>query len=248
MNVMAESYTIIYMLGAVIAALVLVMSTFFILKSIRRAKEIGMDMSVIKETVRNSAIFSIVPSIPIVIGIGIMMQYLGLAISWIRLEVIGALQYEIIAMNQVFTPGEVATASTVATALVIMTVSILSGPLFNALFYKRYQKRLAALQSKNAHLMEIITGALLGGLFSGILSAMIVAGFFSIGTPTIAKDTGVATYGEVTLITFFSSCLIMAICGLLIKKMGWKWLESYALPLTIVGALVVSYIAVSVFN
>ena len=242
---MAGSYTVIYLMGGVIAVLVLAMSLFFIVKSVKRAKEIGMDMSVIKETVRNSAIFSIVPSIPIVIGVGIMMQYLGLAISWIRLEVIGALQYEIIAMNQVFTPGEVATAATVATALVVMTISILSGPLFNALFYKHYQKRLAALQEKNAHLMETITGALLGGLFSGILSAMLMAGFFTIGTPTVAKDTGVATYGEVTLITFFSSCLIMSLCGLLIKKLNWKWLESYALPLTIVGALEVSYVAVA---
>lgn len=242
---MADSFVVVYVLGGVIAALVLLMSLFFLRKSIRRAKEIGMDMAVVKETMRNSAIFSIVPSIPIVIGIGIMMQYLGLAISWIRLEVIGALQYEIIAMNQVFTPGEVATASAVATALVIMTVSILSGPLFNALFYKRYQKRLASLQSKNAKLMDGLTGALLGGLFSGILSAMLMAGFFTFGSPTIAKDTGVATYGEVTVITFLSSCVIMSLCGILIKKLNWKWLESYALPLTIVGSLAVAYLSVS---
>jgi hypothetical protein len=43
--------------------------------------------------------FSIVPSIPIVIGIGIMMQYLGIAIPWIRLTVIGALQYELLSMD-----------------------------------------------------------------------------------------------------------------------------------------------------
>ncbi|MBP5455003.1 MAG: DUF5058 family protein [Paludibacteraceae bacterium] len=242
---MVESFAIIYVLGGVIALLVLVMSLFFIKKSMKRAKEIGMDSTVIKETIRNSAIFSIVPSIPIVVGVGILMQYLGLAISWIRLEVIGALQYEIIAMNQIFTPGEAATASAIATALVIMTVSILSGPLFNALFYRRYQGRLASLQAKNAHLMEIMTGALLGGLFSGILSSLLATGLFTIGEPTVAKDTGVATYGEITLATFLSSCLIMALCGILIKKLNWKWLESYALPLTIIGALCVSYVTVS---
>ncbi len=242
---MVESFTIIYVLGGVIALLVLVMSLFFIKKSMKRAKEIGMDRAIIKETIRNSAIFSIVPSIPIVVGVGILMQYLGLAIAWIRLEVIGALQYEIIAMNQIFSPGETATASAIATALVIMTVSILSGPLFNALFYRHYQERLATLQAKNAHLMEIMTGALLGGLFSGILSSLLATGLFTIGEPTVAKDTGVATYGEVTLTTFLSSCLIMALCGFLIKKLNWKWLESYALPLTIIGALCISYVAVS---
>lgn len=245
---MAESFLTLYLLGGVIAVVVLLMSGFFLWKSVRRAKSIGMDMAVIKETVRNSALFSIVPSIPIVIGIGIMMQYLGLAISWIRLEVIGALQYEIIAMNQVFTPGEAVTRPMVATALVIMTVSILSGPLFNALFYKRYQRSLASLQAKNAHLMEVMTGALLGGLFSGILSAMLVAAFFSFGSPMVAKETGVATYGEVTVATFFASCLTMAFCGLLINKLKWKWLEGYAMPLTIVCALLVAYVAVSVIK
>ena len=93
--------------------------------------------------------------------------------------------------------------------------------------------------------MEIMTGALLGGLFSGILSSLLATGLFSIGEPTVAKDTGVATYGEITLATFLSSCLIMALCGILIKKLNWKWLESYALPLTIIGALCVSYVAVS---
>lgn len=245
---MSESFTIIYLLGGIIAMVILAMSFFFIFKSVRRAKEIGMDMSVIKETVRNSAIFSIVPSIPIVIGIGIMMQYLGLGISWIRLEVIGALQYEIIAMNQVVSPGEVITHVTIATALVIMTLSILSGPIFNVLFYRRYQRRLAELQNRNAHLMGILTGALLGGLFSGILSAMLVSGAFSIGMPVRTKDTGVATYGEVTLITFFASCLIMVVCGLCMKCFHWKWMESYALPITIVGALVAAYMAVAYFE
>lgn len=203
-----------------------------------------MDMSIIKKTIRNSAIFSIIPSIPIVIGIGIMMQYLGLGISWIRLEVIGALQYEIIAMNQVISPGEEISHAYVATALVVMTLSILSGPVFNALFYRRYQHKLADVQTRNSHLMEILTGALLGGLFSGILSAMLVSGAFSIGHPVVAKDTGVATYGEVTLVTFIVSCVIMVICGLCMKIFHWKWMESYALPCTIVGAMVAAYIAV----
>lgn len=242
-----KDYVVIYVLGGVIAVLVIAMSLFFIRRSVRRAKEIGMDMSVIRNVVRSSALFSVVPSVPIVIGIGIMMQYLGLGLSWIRLEVIGALQYELIAMNQVVSASDVIGPNAVATALVVMTVSILSGLLFNALFYRKYEGRLSVLQERDGRRMSVVSGAMLAGLFSGILSALTVAAISTIGKPVVSADTGVATYGEVVLLTFASSAIIMSLCGLLIKVAEWRWLESYALPITIVGSLVVAYVAVNCF-
>ena len=40
---MPESFPIIYALGAVIAAVIIAMCVFFIVKSVRRAKAIGME-------------------------------------------------------------------------------------------------------------------------------------------------------------------------------------------------------------
>lgn len=245
---MPESFPIIYALGAIIAAVIIAMCVFFIVKSIRRAKVIGMEKKQIAETIKSSAIFSIVPSIPIVIGIGIMMQFLGLAIPWIRLTVIGALQYEIIAMNQAQAAMNGATGpEMIATAVVIMTLSILSGPLFNAIFYKKYQGKLADLQKKNGRLMNSITGALLGGLLAGMLSAILVGGAFSVGKTPAPDASGTVTYGEVTLITLSASIVIMALCGVLLKFGKQKWIESYALPITILGSLVIAYFCVPLF-
>lgn len=248
---MPQSFAIIYVLGGLIAAAIICMSLFFIVKAVKRAKVIGMDTKKIKETVKNSAIFSIVPSIPIVIGIGIMMQYLGLAIPWIRLTVIGALQYELIAMDQAQTSlaemGSFPTEVVIATAVVIMTLSILSGPLFNAIFYKKYQGKLADLQQKNSRLMNTITGALLGGLLAGMLSAIMVGGIFTVGKTPAPDASGVVTYGEVTLITLAASLLIMAICGIILKVFKQKWIESYALPITILGSLAIAYACVPLF-
>lgn len=249
---MPQSYVIIFVLGGLIAAAIIAMSVFFILKAVKRAKQIGMSTKTVKETIKNSALFSIVPSIPIVIGIGIMMQYLGLAIPWIRLTVIGALQYELIAMDQAQTAlNEMGTAYTsetmIATAVVIMTLSILSGPIFNAIFYKKYQGKLADLQQKNARLMNTVTGALLGGLLAGMLSAILVGGIFTVGNAPAADATGVVTYGEVTLITLSASVVIMAICGIILKVFKQKWIESYALPITILGSLAIAYACVPLF-
>ncbi len=245
---MPKSFISIYVLGGLIALFIIAMSLFFIIKATRRAKTIGISKKTISQTIKGSAIFSIIPSIPIVIGVGIMMQFLGLAIPWIRLTVIGALQYELMAMDQAVSvlPKGASTEVMVATSIFVMTLCIVAGPLFNALFYKKYQTKLADIQQKNAKLMDTITGALLGGLLAGMISSIVVGGIFSIGNP-VENAGGAFAYGEVTLITVATSIGIMGICGAILVLGKQKWIENYALPLTIVGALGVAYACVPLF-
>ncbi len=243
---MVESYAIIYVLGAIIALTIILMSLAFLFKALKRAKAIGMDKKVVVEAIKNSAIFSIVPSIPIVIGVGIMMQFVGLAIPWIRLTVIGALQYEILALSNAGAAVVGADEVTIATAVVVMTISIISGPLFNAIFYKKYQTKLLELQQKNERKMNAVTGALLGGMLAGIMSSLIVGGFFGIGNP-ITDASGITTYGEITLITLAASVVLTGICGVILLVGKQKWIESYTLPISILGALAVAFLFVPVF-
>ena len=243
---MVESFAIIYVLGAIIAVTIILMSLAFLYKALKRAKAIGMDKKVVTEAIKNSAIFSIVPSIPIIIGVGIMMQFVGLAIPWIRLTVIGALQYEILALDAAGGTVVGADNVTIATAVVVMTISIISGPLFNAIFYKKYQTKLLELQQKNERKMNAITGALLGGMLAGIMSSLIVGGFFGIGNP-IADASGIVTYGEITLITLAASVVLTGICGVILFVGKQKWIESYTLPISILGALAVAFLFVPVF-
>ena len=62
---MPESFVSVYVLGAIIAAIIIAMSVVFLVKAARRAKAIGMDKKIVTETIKNSALFSIIPSIPI---------------------------------------------------------------------------------------------------------------------------------------------------------------------------------------
>ena len=243
---MVESFAIIYVLGAIIALTIILMSLAFLFKALKRAKAIGMDKKVVVEAIKNSAIFSIVPSIPIVIGVGIMMQFVGLAIPWIRLTVIGALQYEILALSNAGAAVVGADEVTIATAVVVMTISIISGPLFNAIFYKKYQTKLLELQQKNERKMNAVTGALLGGMLAGIMSSLIVGGFFGIGNP-VTDASGITTYGEITLITLAASVVLTGLCGVILLVGKQKWIESYTLPISILGALAVAFLFVPVF-
>lgn len=246
---MYKNEWVIFLLGGVIVALILAMSIVFLLKATKRATQIGMTKSKIASAIKSSVIFSVVPSIPIVIGIGIMMPWLGLAIPWIRLSVIGALQYEIIAMNQATEASGVISPlgmspDVIATAFIIMTISILSGPLFNAIAYKKYQGKLSLLRETNQKLLDTITGALLGGILAGLASYIIAGGIFNMQT---TGSDNIAVSGAVTLLTLGVSAVIMLICGLLIKIMKWKWLENYALPITILGAMGCAFAFIPLF-
>ena len=46
--------------------------------------------------------------------------------------------------------------------------------------------------------------------------------------------------GFIPIVVALISALIMALCGLLIKKCGAKWLEQYALPISMLGAMAAS--------
>ena len=210
------NFPLVFALGAVIAATIIVMSVVFLLKAIKRGKQIGMTNEQFKKAITTSAVFSIVPSIPIVIGVGIMMQFLGLAIPWIRLTVIGALQYEISAVFAVSDGAAELTAGMLVSATLVMTISIISGPLFNAIFYKKYQGKLMEMQVKNKPKMDAITGSLLSGMLAGIISAILIGGFFTLNN-TEPDSSGIVTNGAVTLITLAVSMGIIAICGVIMK-------------------------------
>ncbi|HOB63639.1 MAG: DUF5058 family protein [Clostridiales bacterium] len=239
---MPKDYASIFIIGAVIALAIIAMSLFYLLRAVKRAKEIGISKDKIKTAITSSALFSIVPSIPIVIGVGIMMSFLGLAIPWIRLTVIGALQYEIIAMDQVeITKMAVITEPMVATALIIMTISIVSGPLFNLFFYEKFKNKLVDLQNNNKRLLDTITGSLLGGILAGLASYIIAAAIFAPKATPNPDAVTVTANGYITLITLAISMAVMLFCGLLIKLFKWKWLENYALPITIIVSIAAAY-------
>ncbi len=237
--------------AGIIAAIVIVISCFFLFKAIRRGRALGMDKKVIKGTILNSAVFSIAPSIPIVVGVAILSTVLMdvLGIPWIRLTVIGALQYEVSAAQLANNGETIATVGQLAAVFVVMTFAILGGPVFNVALFGKYQGKLSDLRVKNKKLLDTISGALLGGMLAAIIAYLIVSGAYSAITGVNAVDSaGNVTIGAVTLLTLLSSVLIMAICGVLMKVFKWKWMENYALPITMIGAMALALLFANIFD
>ena len=72
------NHPLLYLLAGILVAVVLAQSVFFLLKAMRRSKELGMDQTKIKKTIKTAAIFTVAPAVAIVISIITLSKKLGL--------------------------------------------------------------------------------------------------------------------------------------------------------------------------
>ena len=138
-----------YLLGIIITIFTLIGSGFFILKSYKDAKRINMDTKILNRTILSSAIFTILPSISILVGVVALSGSLGVPLPWIRLTVIGALHYEGLAASSAYPELTNLTATQFVTITTVMTLGILSGPLYCLLGFKTYDKKILAKARDN---------------------------------------------------------------------------------------------------
>ena len=239
---------IIYVIGGLIALFVIVQSLVFLKRGVNRGRAMGMDDAKLKKVITSSAIFAIVPSLPIIAGLAILMPTIGLALSWIRLTVIGAVQYELY-VAEVVKPETMTTlydgaiTGALATALFIMTSAIIVGLTGNLLFLKKYDKKLETLRNKNRKWMEILTMAMFMGIIATLGGQQIANGILGIA----ALARGESGAGLVNLLVLLSSMGIMTVFGVLIFKFKLKFLEGFALPVSMLGALLLAYLYVPLF-
>jgi hypothetical protein len=220
--------TYLYIMGIIVAIFVLGQSVFFLVNAWKRGKEIGLSESKMKAAAVSSATFSIVPSVPIVLSLLTLAATLGVPYAWTRLSVIGSMVYEVSAAEAVAASGDLGgDLSVFASAMWVMALGILIGPIINVFFLKKYQSRIKALRLKSTVWTEILIAA----LFMGMISAL--------GSKEIAK-------GGIALYTLFSGAVIMGLFGLIISLTKAKWLENFALPISMLGAIALSVLYVSV--
>ena len=79
-------------LGVVV--FVLAQSVFFLVKSWKKGKELGISSDTLKNTAISSALFTVAPAISILATVLVLANALGIVLPWIRLTVIGNLAYE----------------------------------------------------------------------------------------------------------------------------------------------------------
>jgi uncharacterized membrane protein YhdT len=216
-------------------------------------------MTKIKKTIITAAIFTIAPAVAIVITVISLSQSLGIALPWLRLSVVGSLSYEAIAAANAAsgmktTLAELArnmTATQYVTIASVMTLSIMVGIWLVPVVAKKYQSGLVKFENKDKKWSDILQNSLFIGMISAFVgfvfcdvnrlwseSARVVTSTNNLTGEEIVTNFS-ATSGLIPVVVMAVSALCMCLCGLLINKLKWKWVNDYALPICmIIGMLV----------
>ena len=243
------NHPLLFVMAGILIAVVLAQSVFFLVKALRRSKELGMDQAKIRKTMISAAIFTIAPAVAIVISVMVLSKTLGLPLPWLRLSVVGSMSYETVAatnalnaMDQTLGSGNL-TAQQFVNVLIVMTVSIMLGIWLVPLIGKKLQSGMKSLANRDAKWADIFSNALFIGMIAAFLGFVFcdVSRLWtadSSGMVTAVKD-GVevqytATSGLVPVCIMGISALTMVVCGLLMKLPKMKWLSEYALPISLV--------------
>lgn len=219
-----------YLLAVIIVCGVLIQAVLYLKKAWKHGKEIGMDEQVMKQAVQSSVSFTIVPSIGILIGVLALAPSLGIPIPWIRLSVLGALQYESSTANNLAKglgigelPSNMMTAGDYASIVLGMSVTILSGLIFTLFFFRKYQNRILNKAKGDPKASDI----LLSSMFIGMIAAYLGDAVSYLRSVQVSGET--RTPNILPLIAFGTAMAAMSFFQMLIKKKQIKWLESYAL-------------------
>ena len=223
--------TFMYIVAICVIVFVLAQSVFFLVRAYRRGKEIGISAAKLKKTMISTAVFTIAPAISILIGIVTLAKFLGIPLPWIRLSVIGALTYELPAATSTANAlgvslSQMVTDPKVYSAIAwVMTLGIMPSIILPPILMKKIQGGVVKLRNKDSKWGDIF----MTSLFLGMISAFLGMVF---------ADVRTGLSGWIPVFVMIVSAILMGIIGLLVKKCNLKWLETYALAISMVGAMV----------
>ncbi len=223
--------TFMYIVAICVILFVLAQSVFFLVRAYRRGKQLGISPEKLRKTVVSTTVFTIAPAISILIGIVTLSKFLGIPLPWIRLSVIGALTYELPAATSTanalgISLSQMVTDPKVYSAIAwVMTLGIIPSIILPPILMKKIQGGMIKIKNKDSKWGDMF----MTSMFLGMISAFLGMVF---------ADVRSGLSGWIPVFVMLVSAVLMGIIGLLIKKCNLKWLETYALAISMVGAMV----------
>lgn len=217
--------SILYLLVSVVLISVVVVCLIFLRVSLKRAKELGIRREKINSVIKSSFVFSIAPSIPIVIALIAMIGVLGKPFSWLRLSIIGSFQYELMTANIGATSMGVSglgasgyDSYVFANSMWIMSLGIIWGMILCIFFLGRFSNKLEQAKKKESQRTALI----ITSLYFGMLSVFI--------GPPIVK-------GGVEFYTLLISAAAFILLEQIRTRFKIKWLNDYVFTLSMITGM-----------
>ena len=239
MNYLAKvnSTPLYFVVGAVLLS-VACGCLWFIVRSYKAGIKIGMKKEVLKKAITSSAFFTVLPAVSILLGVIALSGSLGVPTAWMRLSVVGNLSYEAIAAESAAQAmgatldSSVLTPDNLVTIIAVMTTGICWGILCTIFLCKKYSTKCQKMLSKGSG-----TGK------RSFADWAMVAMFIGFCGTFIGAYTAEAVRGTwVPLFTALVAAVVMKLCEFLSQKKNVKWLDNFALALSMLVAMASSVI------
>lgn len=204
-------------------------SLVYLKKAYTRCVELGISKEDIKNVIKSSVVFSIVPSLSIVVGLFALISILGTVWSWWRLSVIGSLSYESLISSSVasaigFSTNaemlEKASGADFGVVMILMSIGMLSG--FTILL--PLGKKLCMSVNKTEGTSN----------WKYVLSGTFMLCLFAVYIPVLLIGDSVQAAVMVT------GLVIAVALGVLSGRPRLKWLNNFIMAFSMIGGMVSS--------
>ena len=211
-------------------------SVVYLLKARKRALEMGITKKEINDIIKSSLIFSIVPSLSIVIGLVALAASLGTIWAWWRLSVIGSLSFEtqiasslapILGYANTTDLMNNATGEQFGVVMILMSVGMLSGFLILIPFGKK--------------LMTSVDKTKGGSGWSNVLSGCFMLTLLAVYVPVLLiSDT-------IQALVMITGLIVAIVLGVVAKKPGWTWVNNFIMAGSMIIGMVSSLLWTAIF-
>lgn len=205
--------------------IVTIQAILFLKIGLKEGENVGLSKEDLKKVVVSSSIFSIVPSLPILISYMLLVPALGKFFPWLRLSVIGSASYETMSADmaaKAYGYSGIGSTNFTSDVFAAITWTVTLGILLSnlsVLILKRYDKKMKSIKSTNASFAPIMVTAIFLGLM-GTISAPYITDFKNV----------------VGLITLAVSGISVVILNKLSKR--FKKLKEFSFPLSMVLGMI----------
>jgi hypothetical protein len=213
-------------------------SLVYLKKAYTRCLEMGISKEELKKVIKSSLVFSIVPSLSIVVGLFALIAVLGVVWSWWRLSVIGSLSYETLISSSVASAiGYSSTAEMLESAtgrefgvvMILMSIGMLSG--FFVLLPLGKKLSMSVNKTKNASTWKYV------------LSGTFMLCLFSVYVPVLL-------FGDTIQALVMLTGLIIAVAlGVAASKnTKLRWLSEFIMAFSMIGGMISSVFWTNIFG
>ena len=193
----------------------------------KHGKSLGIKTQDMKGCVNSSVMFSIVPTLPVLINYLVLLPAFGKYFAWLRLSVMGNAAYETAVADMAATGlgfesiyADNIDLQTFTTMMFVVTIAILGGAIFTMVFTKFYEEKVRAAATKvgGGKMVGLITTAMFGGMYSTLAAPHVT---------NVEKPLGI--------VAFIVAAAVTVLCTHISKKV--KALKQFTFTISILAGM-----------